>query len=735
MKFLKSPSAATCVILALSLLNFSQFEVQADPFPQVPSGGQWFDTTGKPITPDDFPQTKGQPVNGLAPMKIPLQGVTAGAYNVSLVVDSGFTDDPYGQAGTFVLAQEGPDGKLLDYGPMRAPSDTSLTTVLENPNGNVPVRRGYVEASQPVFLGPDKPLFIRYASGGSSIVAAVRIEPIEKPCGAIALDVNTGGAIDNAFYDGKLPQIKIMATNASDKPWQGFIRVERLDLLTNTSTTDFVDCSLDASEQKEIPYTFKDAFYGVYRMTVRAADGKDDSQASSTFAYVTLAYSPAKLAKDLPDDWPMATHHSNPSPVLHAPMPGFKWYRCFISWPDLNPAKGTYNWKDLDATMDDIQKVGGKMLLAFEGTPSWANSSHDTKKAPDNFDDYRTFLHDLVDRYDNKSPLGAIEVWNEPNANIRWYDTLDKLVEMHKITFEETRRTQGRIKTVGLTISGGYHPDYVDQLEALGIFNYIDIAAEHFYEEIGNYNRLDLRNNFPIKVDQLRLPMLREKIYRPIWDTESGMGWEDSNGKPRPGGKMMSQREWVEQLKARKDYKADEPWQMWAGASEPRMAEEVVTGMVSELANDVEMHFTFHPNWYSLDNALNLPWVANGCLGEVLLQVDFHYVMPVAINAVGGADNIGALAYRIGKPGQKQVVVVWAEQVMVKHPFPAPYTPQIDPVPVQVPCAAGTEVTVQDMYLRTSTKVKSATYPGGDAVTINVGEQPVYIWDWKPRDQ
>ena len=54
---------------------------------------------------------------------------------------------------------------------------------------------------------------------------------------------------------------------------------------------------------------------------------------------------------------------------------------------------------------------------------------------------------------------------------------------------------------------------------------------------------------------------------------------------------------------------------------------------------------------------------------------------------------------------------------------------------VELPCAAGIEVKVQDLYLRTEKKVKAARFPGGDAVAIEVGEEPVFVWDWEYRDQ
>jgi hypothetical protein len=260
-------------------------------------------------------------------------------------------------------------------------------------------------------------------------------------------------------------------------------------------------------------------------------------------------------------------------------------------------------------------------------------------------------------------------------------------------------------------------------------------VAGHFYEEIASLSRLNPRNSLPPHIDLLRIPMLRERRFLPVWDTETGMGWEGINGGPRPGGRMKTQNEMVAELRARPNFDPNGPWLLWPPASERRMAARAVTFSVSALAQGVERTFTFHPNWYCFDSALNLPWVANGVWGSVLQQVDWHYVMPLGVNAVGGPENIGAVAYRVGKPGRKQVVVLWAERAGTKHPHAGGWSEWIDPVPVQLPCAAGIEVTVHDLYLRSSKTVQAKTYPGGDAVTIEVGEEPVFAWGWQFRDQ
>jgi len=709
-------------------------------FPPVtlPAGGLWFDTTGKAIAATAV-QAAPVPVNEVNSKTIHPDGVQPGTYEVGAVYVTGnHIGEPYGLVSNLVLTAPRADGTTVDVSAFGPPSEPNLPPVRAQGKETTEWAGylGYAEATGgAIYIDGQHPLGLRYG-GGTVSLYAIRLVPVNGPADLVTTKIDTD-APDHAFYDGVPPKLSIAVHNSSNNPWTGQIEVDRYDMLTDTSTPDLRPAfTLPANGDTTLTYE-PVLPYGVFRLTARGnAGGKPGTFTSS----VVVANSPAKLAKDLPDDWPLGTHHSNPSPILKQPMPGFKWYRYFCSWSALNPAKGQYNWKELDATLGDITGVGGKLLLVFEGAPQWTSAKAIAAKqspsrfAPDDMDDYRTFLRALVDRYEHTA-LGAIEVWNEYNANARWQGTWDELVDMHKVTYEETRRTDGRIKVVGITISPGHHFGYVEDLTERGVLNYCDIVGAHFYEEQGSLDRLNPRNSMPLHVDMLHIPMYRIGKFLPIWDTESGTGWENVNGGPRPGGRMESQDEMIDELEKRPNYNPQEPWLMWANSSERRMAAQVVSTTVSELGYGVEKHFTFHPNWYSFDHALNLPWVSNGTFGSVLLQVDYHYIMPVGVNAVGGADDIGAVCYRLGKPGEKQVLVVWAIRASTKHPHQAGWSRWIAPVPIQIPCAPGTTVQVQDLYLRGETPVQAQSYPGGEAVSVMAGEEPVFIWGWQDRDQ
>lgn len=723
-------------VLGLSLVVLLHEAGAETAGPGVPTGGELRAATGEAAQRTDLATAVGLPVNGSDGVVIPLKGLAPGSYEVGLIVNSGLNlNSPFGEAGGFMLgvSAEGEKPKV-EVCRTAAPTDPAIKPWRkpEDQGKEWAAWRGLVLGQSPVAFKSGDRLSVRYVGSGSSMIYGVWLRKHDRPQDMVGLKV-TVDAIDNAFTPANPPKFDIKVSNTGSAAFNGLLRIDLFDLYLNQTTTDFVPMQVAGSHalvyQPKLPN-------GVFRLTFRAAADKELSSAAHHSDSVVVANAPAVLARELPDHWPLGAHHYNPSPILKGPMPGFKWYRTFIGWDALNPEPGKYAWEKLDPLIEDVRKVGGKLLLCMEGAPLWTSNKPDRRPghvAPRDWEHLRTFAREFVQRYGKNDVLQAIEPWNEPNANLRWHDTPESLVQLHQIWFEQTRGTG--LKIVGISVSPGHHVETVEDLCEAGILKSIDIVGAHFYEESYSPNRYNLRNNSPLHMDLLQIPMRRAGVVLPIWDTETGVGIEHSNGKPRPEARMPTQNEVAEALKKRKDYNPEQPWLMWGDISERRMAATWVSSTVALIAQGVEKRFSFHPNWYSLDGALILPWVTNATFGSVLQQVDFRFVMPIGINAVHGPADVGVVAYRLGKPGGKQVVVVWAERMINKNPHPGPWAPWIDPVKVELSCKEGIEVRVQDLYLRVETKVKSGDTPGGAAVTLNVGEEPVFVWDWQFRDQ
>lgn len=107
------------------------------------------------------------------------------------------------------------------------------------------------------------------------------------------------------------------------------------------------------------------------------------------------------------------------------------WVRLTVSWPELEPAQGTYSvthLANLDYTVDELHARGVKLVVTFCYVPRWASDSSYWKSPPggmpkgylvcypmrdDALADLRATAQMLAARYVGR--VTAYECWNEPN--------------------------------------------------------------------------------------------------------------------------------------------------------------------------------------------------------------------------------------------------------------------------------------------------------------------------------
>lgn len=551
-----------------------------------------------------------------------------------------------------------------------------------------------------------------------------------EPSAGTPLEARTE-APDNAFTRDLSPRILVRLADRGPVP--RFIRVEHFDWLTEQTATDWIDVPIGTAAGSELAYAPEGLPYGLHRFTFTPAAARSATPGESTDDAekgINVAYAPARRAAELPDDWPMgAMYFASSGPIL----PGYKWYRIFYHWAKTQPKPGEWNWGELDRTFAEVKAYGGKLMLVSDGAPDWTTTKPDKNRGiagsqyfPDDPEDLRRYIRAVLERYDDGSgTLGAIEMWNEPNANFRWADTPEKLIELYSIYAEETAGVRDRIKLIGLTSSPGHHLDYYEELFDLGALDHMDIVGGHFYEETGSLQRETPINNLPQHVALLLNPQLRRGVFKPIWNTET-----EAHAGARADGRFLTQAEINARAEASEKFDPATPWLLdgrWRKPSERRIAAQSVSALVTQLANNVTMNITFHPKWYRKDGTLILQWVAHMAFGDLLTEVDYHTVMPFSIDRVGGDERTAAVAYRIGKWDGPNVVVAWAFQNGTRHGRPDRWTDWQDPVPLTFRTQSES-VEVEDMYRRTR-----RTIPVVDGVvTIEAGEEPVYIHGLTP---
>ena len=95
-----------------------------------------------------------------------------------------------------------------------------------------------------------------------------------------------------------------------------------------------------------------------------------------------------------------------------------------MTWFEIEPEKGKFDWAGLDRLVDKCVKAGIKPVICFYGTPRWASNTPDDTRyvvhvwaynayAAKDVNDWTNFVGQLVKRYGDR--VDTWEVWNEPH--------------------------------------------------------------------------------------------------------------------------------------------------------------------------------------------------------------------------------------------------------------------------------------------------------------------------------
>jgi Cellulase (glycosyl hydrolase family 5)/Glycosyl hydrolase catalytic core len=99
---------------------------------------------------------------------------------------------------------------------------------------------------------------------------------------------------------------------------------------------------------------------------------------------------------------------------------GTHWVRMFVTWPDIEPARGDYaaNWIASYEQAFSSLPAGTKVLLDVVDTPSWESGSENEHVPPANPSDYAAMLGMLAQRWAGR--VSAYEIWNEEDLASWW---------------------------------------------------------------------------------------------------------------------------------------------------------------------------------------------------------------------------------------------------------------------------------------------------------------------------
>lgn len=194
-----------------------------------------------------------------------------------------------------------------------------------------------------------------------------------------------------------------------------------------------------------------------------------------------------------------------------------------VSWNELEPTKGNWNWTTLDRYITGAIKHGVKQFLTLGGTPRWAASDLPTPpmngggyaSPPKNMQDWRNYVTQVVSHC--KGTIEGYEIWNEPDLLPWKSDVIKTLVELtdaagpiiHQIDPKAGVLSPGFSEDVGIY--------YQARFLSAGGGKHVDVMSHHFYVEPRGPEML-----VPI-AQTLRRTMNNYGMHdKPLWNTETG---------------------------------------------------------------------------------------------------------------------------------------------------------------------------------------------------------------------
>ncbi len=203
------------------------------------------------------------------------------------------------------------------------------------------------------------------------------------------------------------------------------------------------------------------------------------------------------------------------TPWPSMPVPEWRLWDAAVTWPDLEPNKGQWQFELLDRYVSLAQQHGTRMLLPLGMTPGWASARPKPTAEPKNIEDWRNYVRIVVSRY--KGRIRAYEIWNEPNLTDFWTGTTDQMLTLTKEASQIIHTLDPQAIVVSPAPTTRYGILWLAEFLKNGGGQFVDVIGFHFYVTPGSPEDL-------VPLIQSVQQVLSENglSNKPIWNTETG---------------------------------------------------------------------------------------------------------------------------------------------------------------------------------------------------------------------
>jgi hypothetical protein len=202
----------------------------------------------------------------------------------------------------------------------------------------------------------------------------------------------------------------------------------------------------------------------------------------------------------------------------------YNFYGVGLSWADLNPSSGVYNWSALDQFIANASAQGQDVIYTFGRTPTWAsseptqNSSYGPGECapPANLSNWTNFVQALVAHAGGQ--IKYWELWNEPDLAQTYCGSIPTLVTMGQqaATIIQNANPTAQILTPAVSSASG--ATWLGEYLSAGGAQIAQVLAFHGYASNQGEGIVSLVNKIKATAQSNGAGSL------PMWDTESGWG-------------------------------------------------------------------------------------------------------------------------------------------------------------------------------------------------------------------
>jgi len=194
-------------------------------------------------------------------------------------------------------------------------------------------------------------------------------------------------------------------------------------------------------------------------------------------------------------------------------------------WPNLEPAKGQWNFEHLDYDVAEAEKRHQDLDLVLAATPTWASArpeeaGNGREAEAADIKDWENYVRTVATRY--KGRVHTYELWNEPNIAHSFSGDMPHLVELSDVAYRTLKRVDPTITVVSPALAHlSNSMDYLRQFLTQGGAKTFDVLGFHFYDNLGSPT-IHPENIVGVAANVRKELVAAGVPNAPIWNTESG---------------------------------------------------------------------------------------------------------------------------------------------------------------------------------------------------------------------